>query len=100
MDDSFFPGLEALLGRLMLAGVITSAVSLGIGVVLFLSGHAGQATAYMLMLGLLVLMATPMLRVAVAVIESIRMQDWFFIATTLAVLLLLSLTLILAVTRR
>jgi uncharacterized membrane protein len=43
--------------------------------------------------GLFVLMATPMLRVAVAVIESVRMRDWSFVATTLAVVILIGLTL-------
>lgn len=96
MEDSLFPALEALLGRLMLAGVVTSAACLCVGVVLFLVSGGDRLTASILTLGLIVLMATPVLRVAVAVIESIRMHDWFFVGTALAVTVLLSLTLTLA----
>jgi len=40
-----------------------------------------------------VLMATPVMRVAVSVVESLRTGDWFFVSTTIAVLVLLGLTL-------
>jgi uncharacterized membrane protein len=98
-EDSLFPALEALLGRLMLAGVITSAISLCSGLAMFLAGNTGRTTAYSLTLGLFVLMATPVLRVAVAVIESIRMHDWVFVASTVTVMLLLGVTLTLAIGR-
>ncbi len=46
----------------------------------------------MLNAGLLVLMATPMLRVLLSVVEYVRMGDWFFASTTLAVIAELSVT--------
>ena len=92
IDDSPFVALEALLGRLMLAGVICSASSLLIGLARFLGGAGPRATAIALAFGLVVLMATPVMRVAVSVVESLRTGDWFFISTTIAVMVLLGLT--------
>ena len=37
-------------------------------------------------------MATPMLRVAVSVVEAARLRDWFFIATAVAVATLLTVS--------
>jgi uncharacterized membrane protein len=73
--------------------VICSASSLLIGIVMFLAGAGNRATAVALAFGLVVLMATPVMRVAVSVVESIRTGDWFFISTTIAVMVLLGLTL-------
>jgi uncharacterized membrane protein len=91
-DDSPFVALEALLSRLMLAGVICSASSLLIGLAMFLGGLGNRAPAIALAFGLVVLMATPVMRVAVSVVESLRTGDWFFISTTIAVMVLLGLT--------
>ena len=91
-EDSPFLALEALLGRLMLTGVICSASALLIGLVMFLAGAGHRATAISLAFGLIVLMATPVLRVAVSVVESLRTGDWFFVSTTIAVMILLGLT--------
>ena len=43
-------------------------------------------SAHILAAGLIILMATPMLRVVVSVIEYVRMGEWFFVLTTLVVL--------------
>lgn len=85
--------LESLLARLMLAGVTLSAISLAAGLALWLSGS--QATR-LLDAGLITLLATPMLRVAVSFLEALRMRDWFFVGATLTVILLLSASLILS----
>ena len=90
--DPRFSALERLLGRLMLAGVTSSAACLLMGLVLFLTGAAMAATVVMT-IGLVILMATPVLRVLVAVVESFRLHDWFFLASTLSVVVLLGLTL-------
>ena len=50
------------------------------------------ATSRLLNAGLIVLMATPILRVLVSVVEYVRMRDWFFAVTTLAVVAELSVT--------
>jgi hypothetical protein len=85
--------LESLLARLMLAGVTLSAISLAAGLALWLSG---SQTTRLLDAGLITLLATPMLRVAVSFLEALRMRDWFFVGATLTVVLLLSASLILS----
>jgi len=50
--------------------------------------------------GLMILMATPLLRVVVSTIEYVRMREWFFVLTTLAVLAELSITMIYALLQR
>ena len=90
-EDSPFVALEAMLGRLMLTGVICSAAALIVGLVMFLAGAGDRPTAVILSFGLYVLMATPVMRVAVSVIESLRAGDWFSVSTTIAVMVLLGL---------
>jgi uncharacterized membrane protein len=46
--------------------------------------------------GLVILMATPVMRVLVSLVAYIRMRDWFFVATTLMVFVLLAVTVALA----
>jgi uncharacterized membrane protein len=87
-----FATLERVLSRLMLAGVLTSAACLLAGLAVFLLGGSAGLTTLILTVGLFVLMGTPVMRVAVSVLESIRMRDWFFVTTTLAVMVLLGLT--------
>jgi uncharacterized membrane protein len=85
--------LELHVGRLFVAGVTISAASLAIGLAFFLVSPDAPATSGFLSAGLLVLMATPMLRVLLSVVEYVRMRDWLFAATTLAVVAELSVTL-------
>ena len=90
--------LEDLLGRLLVTGVIVSAVLLAAGLVLWLA-HPGPAGVWLLNAGLIVLMATPILRVIVSFVEYVRMQDWLFVATTIVVLVELALTVAVALAR-
>ncbi|HSL20307.1 MAG TPA: DUF1634 domain-containing protein [Vicinamibacterales bacterium] len=85
--------LETLLGRVLVGGVILSASVLAIGLAVEVAG--GNAHA-LLRAGLLVLMATPIVRVAVSLVEYVRMRDWFFTATTAAVLAVLLTGVVLA----
>jgi uncharacterized membrane protein len=78
--------LEQHVGRLFTLGVAISATALAIGLALFLVAPNAPATGRLLDAGLLILMATPMMRVALSVVEYVRMGDWFFASTTLAVL--------------
>ena len=92
MTDSSIDRLETQVGRLLNAGVLTSASLLALG--LFVSEatpwqHPGST---ILRIGLIILMATPILRVIVSLIEYWQMRDWFFVATTLAVLAVLLTT--------
>jgi uncharacterized membrane protein len=88
--------LEELLGRVLVVGVVSSAVVLGAGL---LVEFAGRDAHPLLQLGLIVLMATPILRVAVSLVEYLRMRDWFFAATAGAVLLVLLTSVAVALAR-
>jgi uncharacterized membrane protein len=87
-DDLPTPAFERAVSRLMLAGVWTASACLAAGLVLWLrtAGLSGEGALHA---GLLVLMATPALRVVLSVAESIRQRDWFAFASTLAVLAIL-----------
>jgi uncharacterized membrane protein len=84
--------LEIHLGRVLLTGVLSSASLLAAGLVLWLAGTAPALGTWLLTAGLFLLMATPMVRVIVSLAEYVRMRDWFFATTTVAVLLVLAAT--------
>jgi uncharacterized membrane protein len=92
--------LEIHVGRLFTVGVAVSAVVLAVGLAMFLLAPESPTTSYLLDAGLLILMATPMLRVLLSVVEYIRMRDWVFVTTTLAVVAELSVTVISALRGR
>jgi uncharacterized membrane protein len=100
IDDADVHALERLLARLMLRGVQVSAGFLAVGLALWLSGAAPLHGARLLTAGLFVLMATPLLRVAVSVVEAVRLRDWFFIGTTAAVATLLTISITYALLSR
>lgn len=89
--DDQLARLEHLLGRLLVGGVAVSAVCLAAG--LAASMAAWPASDSILDVGLGVLMATPILRVVVSLVEYARQRDRVFTAATLAVLLVLGGTL-------
>ena len=84
--------LETILARLMFAGVAFSALLLVTGLVLWLTGRQTR----LLDVGLIALLATPMLRVAVSFLEAVRVRDWFIVGATLTVVALLSASLVLS----
>jgi len=92
--------LEHRLGRLFVAGLTISAVFLIAGLVSYLALPGTAAGEWPLTAGLVVLMATPLMRVLVSMLEYVRMSEWFFVLTTLAVLAELSITLIYALLQR
>ena len=87
--------LERHLGRIFTIGLTLSAVALVVGLTLYLFAPAMPWRAF-LNGGLVILMATPVLRVVVSVVEYVQMRDWFFVVLTVAVLLELSVTVIYA----
>lgn len=97
-DESGLARLERHLGRLLITGVLVSAVTLAAGLVLLLAAP-GPVSSDLLAAGLVILMATPMLRVVVSMAEYVRMRDWFFVATTLIVLAELAVTVIYSLRR-
>ena len=92
--------LEQRLGRLFIVGLTVSAMFLVVGLGLYLVAPGTAPGEWPLTAGLLVLMATPLLRVVVSTIEYVRMGEWFFVLTTLAVLVELSITIIYALLQR
>jgi uncharacterized membrane protein len=79
--------------------VIVSAVLLTAGLALWLTSPDAPLSRALLNGGLVVLMATPILRVFVSFVEYVRMKDWVFVATTIVVLVELTVTVVVALTR-
>jgi uncharacterized membrane protein len=92
--------LEVHLGRLLVAGVTISAILLAIGLGMWLFDAHRSNALVLLNAGLIVLMATPILRVIVSFAEYIAMKQWFFAAVTILVLLELSVTVLVALSKR
>jgi Protein of unknown function (DUF1634) len=80
------------------AAVLASMALLGLGLVLWMTG-TGRASRVMLDLGLVLLMATPALRVATTLVVCLRRRDWLAVAATLGVAFVLGWTVILAFRR-
>lgn len=99
-ESSSLARLEVRLGHLLVTGVIVSAVLLALGLGLWLSGRHMTAAAWLLNGGLVALMSTPILRVLVSFGEYIRMKQWFFAGVTVVVLLELTVTILVALSRR
>jgi hypothetical protein len=80
---------ERALRWLMLAGVATAAALLFAGLMYALIQGASANNNRLLVVGLIVLMATPLLRVALSCVEASRQRDWLLVWATLAVLVIL-----------
>jgi len=78
--------LERTIGRVLRTGVAISSVCLGIGLVLSALAMGGRATDILLDVGIIVLLATPVARVVVSIVEYISERDWAFVALTAIVL--------------
>jgi uncharacterized membrane protein len=81
--------LERQVGRLLEAGVMLAAVCLAAGLALWLVFGGVRPANVLLTGGLIVLMLTPLARVMASFIAYVRLRDWFFVATTLAVFVVL-----------
>ena len=76
--------LEQLVGRVLRAGVAVSSVCLVAGLLLALVG--GAAASVLLQTGIIVLLATPVARVFVSIVEYALQRDWKFTLLTVIVL--------------
>jgi uncharacterized membrane protein len=92
--------LEAHLGRLLVTGVVVSAILLSVGLALWLADAESIAALWLLNAGLVVLMATPIMRVVVSFAEYVKMRQWFFAGVTIVVLVELTVTVLVAFGRR
>jgi uncharacterized membrane protein len=81
--------LERILGLVLKAGALTSTGLLALGLVLQLAGVEASLSAGLTRAGLIVLMATPVVRVVVSVGEYAVEKDWLFFALTASVLVIL-----------
>lgn len=79
--------LEERLGAVLRLGVRVSSVALGLGLLLSLVLDSTALTTGLMTTGLVMLMATPVARVAMSVFEYGAQRDWTFFALTLVVLL-------------
>ena len=82
---------ERLLARTLWTGVAVSTSLLAVGLLLHVAGP-GRVSRSVLDAGLIVLMGTPMMRVALSCVEFVRERDWVFAASAFGVLLVLALT--------
>jgi uncharacterized membrane protein len=90
---------ERRLGNLLNAGIMLSALCLIAGLPLTELRRltsANPAPHPLLHAGLMILMATPIVRVLISLVEEVRARNWFFALVTLAVVGVLSGTLIVA----
>jgi len=92
-------GLEQRLGRLFVIGLSLSAMALAGGLIAYLLAPEARVALLLLNGGLADSDATPLLRVMVSIVEYARMRDWFFVLTTIAVLVELTVTMLYALTR-
>jgi len=79
--------LETTIGRVLRVGVTISSLCLALGLALALFHGAAAASNLLLTSGLVILMATPVGRVVISVVEYFLERDWFFVAMTSIVLL-------------
>jgi uncharacterized membrane protein len=78
--------LERWLARVLGWGTALSATLLAVGLLLELGGMPGGAAATVTSAGLVILMATPLVRVAASVAEYLLARDWLFATLTALVL--------------
>ena len=79
--------LEKAVGRVLRVGVTASSVCLALGLGMSLFASVAAAGHALLHTGLIILMATPVCRVAVSVGEYAMQRDWMFVLLTSIVLI-------------
>jgi uncharacterized membrane protein len=116
MIDNAEKRMDEIMGRLLRTGVILAAVFVMVGGAIYLARHQTPVTNYhvfqgepeelrtvpgifheavavhgrgLIQLGLLILIATPIARVAFSVVAFLYQRDWTYVAVTLIVLGLL-----------
>ncbi len=78
--------LEVTIGRVLRWGSVVSSACLAVGLLLTIAGEDIPSSRRLLEVGVIALLATPVLRVLVSVVEYIREQDWLFVVLTMIVL--------------
>jgi uncharacterized membrane protein len=88
-NDAAIERLEVQVGRLLQAGVTLATIALALGLALWFVGCSTRAANLLLTAGLIVLMLTPIARVVASLVAYVRLRDWFFVATTVLVFVVL-----------
>ena len=78
--------LERTIGIVLRAGVVASSVCLAVGLALALLGGEGGLAGVLLRTGIIVLLATPVARVVVSIVQYALARDWTFTLLTTIVL--------------
>jgi uncharacterized membrane protein len=84
-EEEAIERLEVRVGRLLEAGVLIAAVTLGAGLLLWIVARDSRLAGGLLTAGLIALMLTPLARVVASLIAWVRLKDWFFVSTTVMV---------------
>jgi uncharacterized membrane protein len=79
--------LERLIGIVLRAGVMASSACLAAGLLLSLATGGGAVSVFLLNAGIIVLLATPVARVIVSIVQYVSERDWAFATLTIVVLL-------------
>jgi uncharacterized membrane protein len=79
--------LERWVGLVLRVGVMASSACLTVGLVLVLINGEGGAATILLHTGIIVLLATPVARVVVSIVQYVSARDWTFVMLTLIVLI-------------
>jgi uncharacterized membrane protein len=88
-DDIRLQQLETRVGFVLGLGVRISSAALAVGLLASLAGVGGSWPGALMTIGLVLLMATPVARVVVSVVEYGWQRDWTFFVLTAIVLLVL-----------
>jgi uncharacterized membrane protein len=78
--------LERTIGIVLRAGVVASSACLSVGLVLALVNGEGGIAGVLLRTGIVVLLATPVARVVVSIVQYAFERDWTFTLLTTIVL--------------
>jgi uncharacterized membrane protein len=96
MNDSRVEGLELRIGRVLRLGIRASSVCFAIGLVLMLADAETGLARLLSLVGLVILLATPVARVIMSSISYLRERDWLFVSLTLIVLVELAASVVAA----
>jgi uncharacterized membrane protein len=88
--------IEEHIGWVLRIGSVLSTALLAVGVVVLLSTSGAAVGLTLIHAGLLIVLATPVVRVFVAMIGFMQQQEWAFVLMTLAVLLVLAASVVAA----
>jgi uncharacterized membrane protein len=80
------PRLEHLIGTVLRAGVMISSICLAVGLALSFVDATSALANILLQVGIVVLLATPVARVLVSIVEYAQQRDWRFTLLTAIVL--------------